>query len=113
MKNIIAKKVILEDGTKLTREQIRPHRHSIMLGNDHKSLGFRVDLDTTRITNIKHISGEFEVTKALGSIEVTSDLLQDKSNSKENKIGININRASKWGKGRFYVLIIENAENIM
>jgi len=45
VKNIIAKKVILEDGTQLTRKQIREHRHSIMLGNDHKSLGFRVDLD--------------------------------------------------------------------
>lgn len=113
VKNIIAKKVILEDGTQLTRKQIREHRHSIMLGNDHKSLGFRVDLDTHRITNIKHISGEFEVTKAVGSIEVTSDLLQDKSNSKENKIGININMASNWMGGRYYVLIIENAENIV
>lgn len=110
VKNIIAKKVILEDGTKLTREQIRQHRHSIMLGNDHKSLGFRVDLDTTRITNIKHISGVFEVVKVVAYIEVTSDLLEDKPNSKENKIGININRASM---GRFFDLIIENAENIM
>ena len=113
VKNIIAKKVILEDGTKLTREQIRQHRHSIMLGNDHKSLGFRVDLDTTRITNIKHISGVFEVVKVVAYIEVTSDLLEDKPNSKENKIGININRPSTWGTGRFFDLIIENAENIM
>jgi hypothetical protein len=113
VKNIIAKKVILEDGTQLTREQIREHRDSIILGNDHKSLGFRVDLDTPRITNIKHISGEFEVVNAVGFIEVTSDLLEDKSNSKENKIGININMASNWMGGRYYVLIIENAENIL
>ena len=58
VKNIIAKKVILEDGTQLTRKQIREHRDSIVLGNDHKSLGFRVDLNTTRIINIKHISGD-------------------------------------------------------
>jgi len=113
VKNITAKKVILENGTQLTREQIREHHHSIMLGNDHKSLGFRVDLDTPRITNIKHISGEFEVVKAVGSIEVTSDLLEDKANSKEKKIGINISMASNWMGGRYYVLIIENAENIL
>ena len=47
------------------------------------------------------------------SIQVTSDLLEDKSDSKENKIGININVASNWMRGRYYVLIIENAENIL
>lgn len=111
--NIVAKKVILQDGTQLTRKQIREHRNSIILGDDHKSLGFRVDLDTPRLTNIKHISGEFEAVKAVGSIEVTSGLLEDKTNSKENKIGININMAMNWMQGRYYILIIENAENIL
>ena len=113
VKNIRSKKVILEGGTQLTREQIREHSNSIKLGNDKKSLGFRIDLDIARIANIKHISGEFEIVRAEGSLEITSDLLKDESKSKDDKIGIGIDIASNWGGGRYYVLIIENAENIL
>lgn len=113
VKNIRAKKVILEDDKQLTREQIREHRSSITLGNDKKSLGFRIDLGIARMANIKHISGEFDIVRAEGAFEVISGLLKDESNSKEDKIGIDINVASNWMGGRYYVLIIENAENIL
>ncbi len=113
VKNIRSEKVVLEDGTQLMREQIREHHNSITLGNDKRSLGFRIDLDIPRIANIKHISGEFDIVRAEGSFEVISDILKDESESKEDKIGIDINLASNWMGGRYYVLIIEDAENIL
>jgi len=113
VKTIRSKKVILEDGTQLASEQIRTHHNSIILGNDKRSLGFRIDLDIAKMANIKHISGEFDIVRAEGSLEVTSDLLKDESKSKDDKIGIGIDVASNWGNGRYYVLIIENAENIL
>jgi hypothetical protein len=114
VKNIRSEKVILEDGTQLMHEQIREHRDSIILGNDNRSLGFQIDLDIPRIANIKHISGKFDIVRAKGgSFEVVSDLLKDESGSKDNKIGIDINIASNWMGGRYYVLIIEDAETIL
>lgn len=113
VKNIRSKKVVLEDGTQLMHEQIREHPDSITLGNDKKGLGFRVDLDIPRMANIKHISGEFDIVRAEGSLEVISDLLKDESGSKDDKIGIDIYIASNWMGGRYYVLIIEDAENIL
>ena len=113
IRNIRSTKVILEDDTQLTRKQIRDHGNSIILGNDKKSLGFRIDLDIAKIANIKYISGEFDIVWAEGAFEVISDVLQDNSNSEESKIGIGVNMASNYGKGRYYVFIIENAENIL
>lgn len=113
VKNIRSKKVVLEDGTQLASEQIREHHNSIILGNDKRSLGFRIDLDITKMANIKHISGEFDIVRAEGALEVISDLLKDESRSKEGKVGIEINMASNWMGGRYYVLIIENAEDIL
>ena len=113
VKNIRSEKVVLEDGTQLMREQIREHHDSITLGNDKKSVGFRVDLDIPKMANIKHISGEFDIVRAGESFEVISDLLKDESGSKEGKIGINIENAMKWMDGRYYLMIIEDAENIL
>ena len=114
VKNIRSEKVVLEDGSQLTHEQIREHHDSIILGNDNRSLGFQIDLDIPRIANIKHISGKFDIVRAKGgSFEVVSDLLKDESGSKDNKIGIDINIATNWMGGRYYILIIENAETIL
>jgi len=113
VKNIRAKKVVLEDNTQLTSKQIRKHDSSISLGNDKRSFGFQIDLDIARMADIKHISGEFDIVRAEGAVEVISDLIEDKPNSKEDKIGIDINIATNYGKGSYYVLIIENAENIL
>ena len=113
VKNIRSEKVVLEDGTQLMRGQIREHHDSITLGNDKKSVGFQVDLDIPKMANIKHISGEFDIVRAEESFEVISDLLKDESGSKEGKIGINIENAMKWMDGRYYLMIIEDAENIL
>jgi hypothetical protein len=114
VRNAKTKTVILEDGIQLAHEQIRKPGFPISLGQDKKSFAFNIDLDIKRMANIKHISGEFEIIKAAGEAnEVTSGLLEDKTNSKENKIGINIETAMPWMGGRYYVLLIENAENIL
>jgi hypothetical protein len=66
------------------------------------------------MANIKHISGEFEIVKAAGEAnEVTSGLLEDSPKSKENKIGITVEIAQPWMGGRYYVLLMDNAENIL
>jgi hypothetical protein len=112
--NIKATNVVLADGTHLSASQIRQHKDAIMLGKDKRSIGFWVDLDIPRITNIKSISGEFEIRKAAGGItEITSGLLEDRTKSAESKVQIKIDVASDWMNGRYYVLIIPNAENIL
>ena len=112
VKSIETKKVVLEDGTQLETKKIRRQLLSVELGSDQKSFGFKVDLDTDRVTNIKHISGDLEVVQAVGIIEETSSLLEDKVKSKEDKLGISIDLASNWLDGRYFVLLIENADNI-
>jgi len=112
VKSTETKKVVLEDGTQLETKKIRRQLLSVELGSDQKSFGFKVDLDTDRVTNIKHISGELEVIQAVGIIEEISGLLEDKVNSKEKKLGISIEVASGWLDGRYFVLLIENADYI-
>jgi hypothetical protein len=114
IRNVKTEKVVLEDGTQLTHEQIREHGFPITLGRDKKSFAFHVDLDIKRMTNIKHLSGEFEIVRAAGEAnEVTSGLLEDSPKSKENKIEISVEVAQPWMGGRYYVLLIDNAENIL
>ena len=66
------------------------------------------------MANIKHLSGAFEIVRAAGEAnEVTSGLLADSPKSKENKIGIAVEVAQPWMGGRYYVLLIDKAENIL
>ncbi len=112
VKNIQTEKVILENGIQLDSKKIRKQLSSPKFGNDKKSFGFRVDLDIDQITNIKHISGKIEVVQAEGIIEQTSGLIKDEVKSKEDKLGISIDLATNSGNGRYYVLLIENADYI-
>ena len=114
VRNEKTKKVILEDGTQLTHEQIRERGFPIRLGRDKKSFAFHIDFDIKKMANIKHLSGAFEIVRAAGEAnEVTSGLLEDSPKSKENKIGIAVEVAQPWMGGRYYVLLIDKAENIL
>ncbi len=73
--NLNVAEVVLGDGTKLTKKQIRTKSKStssikdkwgITLGDDQLSVGIQVDLTLNKLSNFKLISGHYMVTRPKG-----------------------------------------------
>lgn len=120
--NLNVHKVILADGSGLPSSSIRTKSSGstsykdgwgIVLGSDQQSVGIQIDLNVEELINFQSISGSFQVSQATGSHMVQSGLLEDKKNSKDNKLGIEIEICTNWGsEGRYYLLKVPNVTKI-
>lgn len=120
--NLYVDEVVLADNTSLASSKIRSktlHSSSqketlgISLGSDQQSIGIHVDLDMDKMTDFAHISGTFTVDRPTGSEILTSHLLEDKQGSADKDLGISIESCSNWGRDRYFLFKIPNAEKII
>ncbi len=118
--NLNIDKVVLSDNTTLSSKQIRTKSAGsykdgwgIELSNDRSSVGIQVDLVYNKLSNFKLISGSFMVSKPMGEVNILSDILKDKKQSKESKVGIEVEMCMNWGMGGRYILLkLANADKI-
>lgn len=119
--NLNVTEVILGDGTKLTKKQIRTKSRGISsfkehwgirLGEDKLSVGIQVDLTLNKLSNFKSISGHYMITRPIGEKTSLSRLLKDKAKSREDKLGIEIDQCMDWGTGRYFLLKLRTTNRL-
>ena len=113
-------KVKLADGKELPKEEIRTKATSsykdgwgIELGDDKKSVGIQVDLAHNKLSDFKNISGYFTISRPEGKETLTSSILEDKKGNKETTLGIEVETTMNWGRGRYLLLKLANADKVI